>query len=102
MPSQKFFYLGFELSNAFLEKLNSCKPSEKTFLTDNKYLEIVDIEGRSFIGRRFENAISPRQADDTARNVLSLIKRIVPDWTLSASDATLFAVEEKPTYSDAG
>lgn len=100
MPATKFFFLGFPIDDRLEEGLAQCKPSDKTFLENPKYLEQLSIEGERYVGRRMEDVISAVEVDDAARNVRSLISRLVSGWTTPLSAASLLAVEEDQAGQD--
>lgn len=100
MPTNRFFFLGFDLDESLKTRFSECKSSDRAFLEDPMYLESMEIEGTAYIGRRLDDVLTQEQVEDTSRNVCSLIARVVPGWSVSPSQARLIAVEEEIVGKD--
>jgi hypothetical protein len=101
MASTKFFFLGFAVDDDLNSRLSTCGKTDKTFLEQPQYLERITLEDGQFIGRRVDGeGIPVSSMEDTARNVVSLIRRVAPGWSKSTRHAVLKALEEEITHSD--
>ena len=101
MASEKFFFLGFKVDDDLESRLTNCGKPEKSFLESNVYLERISLPDGQILGRRLDpEGITVSSVEDSARNVVSLIRRVAPGWNKSASHAVLKALEEEITHSD--
>ena len=101
MASTKFFFLGFVVDDDLDSRLSNCGKADKTFLEQPQYLERIALEDGEFLGRRLDGeGITVSSVEDSARNVISLIRRVAPGWNKSVSHAVLKALEEEITHSD--
>ena len=83
------------------DRLAKCGKSEKSFLEQPQYLERIALPDGALIGRRLDaEGISVSTVEDSARNVVSLIRRVAPGWKKSAQHAKLAALEEEITHGD--
>jgi|LSQX01.3.fsa_nt_gb hypothetical protein len=93
MPARKFFFLGFPVDTAMARAMEQCDPSDRAFFEDPMYLDAHTLSGVRYLGRRLPEVASLNQLMDTARNVVSLIRRVVPDWPGRADDAAIWSLE---------
>ena len=101
MSSSRFFFLGFAVDEDLRARLDGCASAESAFLSSPDYLEQVILDGITWVGRRLtQDAVSPSDVEDSARNVVSLIARVAPGWRRNASSATLLSLEETVRGTD--
>lgn len=96
MATTKFFFLGFRVDSDLESRLANCSKSDKLFLEEPHYLERITLEADQYMGRRIDSEGIPVSGiEDSAKNVVSLMRRVAPGWNGSVSQAVLVALEEE-------
>ena len=96
MATRAFFFLGFKVDSDLNNRLDACDESERFYLEEPEYLEKIQVDDSEFIGRKLtSNGIHPENISDNAKNIVSLLKRVIPTWSIAPSTATLLAIEEE-------
>ena len=95
MPAEQFIFVGFELDAALMERIAACGESDRVFMENPTYLETLAVDDHRYVGKRTEVGAPSDRLDDTVRSVISLLARLIPDFTIDPGDARLVAIEEK-------
>lgn len=85
--------IGARITDKIQEHLDNVMPAYQFYYKDNnpEYLQIVRVEGDRVIGKVVKPGLPVGQARDYAQNVMSILKKICPDYNWSESDIKLFA-----------
>ena len=93
MSSDHLIFVGFELTDVVKALFDACADRDRIYLEDPTFLEIVDIDNQQYVGKRVKDGAAIDRIEDTARSVVSLLSRINSEWSQSASEAMVMAVE---------
>jgi len=93
MPADQFIFVGFPVDGTLEECLSVCAERDRVFRDDPTYLERVEVDGTSYIGKRADSGIQHDRLEDTARSVTSLLGRICGGTSLDPSEIRLIAIE---------
>ena len=94
MNADQFIFVGFELTDETRDQFVGRDSRDRIYLEDTAYLETLEIGGRSFIGKRTNDAIALDRIEDTARNVVSLLNRVCTNWSKKPGDVLVIAVDD--------
>ncbi|MCB1045744.1 MAG: hypothetical protein KDC10_00975 [Calditrichaeota bacterium] len=86
-------FVGIEISTRLQEHLDSCKKAEQIYLQPGSgFLEEVSFGTSRYLGRWVHNPLPGPDFDNVFRNVLSLLKRVVPNFRLQQEMVQVFGV----------
>lgn len=88
-------FLGFPLSDSFLLKLKNLPPQiTAEFIQEqpSDYLQKVDYQEMSYLGKCLETPFDLRGLDTLQANIDSLLKRLVPDFPYQDHPLRLFSL----------
>ena len=94
MDADQFIFVGFELTNETEDQFVGRDSRDRIYLEDTAYLETLEIDGRSFIGKRTKDAIALDRIEDIARNVVSLLNRVCTSWSKKPDEVLVIAVDD--------
>jgi len=85
--------IGAKVSDKIQEHLDSCIPAHQFYFKDNNpdYLQIVRVDGEKVIGKMLKPGLPVTEVGDYADNVMSILKKVCPDYKWSQSDIKVFA-----------
>lgn len=85
--------VGAKISDKVQDQLDQCLPAYQYYFKDNNpdYLQIIRVEGERVIGKKLATGIPISQLNDYCSNVVSILKKICPDYCWSDSDIKIFA-----------
>lgn len=90
-------FVGIEISPRLQEHLESCKKAELIYLQPGSgFLEEVSFGGNRYLGRWVDNPLPGPDFDNVFRNVLSLLKRVVPNFRLQQEMVQVHGVSTGP------
>jgi hypothetical protein len=92
-------FIALEITPRLQENLDNCKKAmEIYFKNDNpEYLTIRRIGNKDFIGKAVPDSFPCTSVDNVYRNVISLIKLVVPTFRLQ-KDAVTIHILSDPLY----
>jgi hypothetical protein len=85
--------IGAKVTEKIQEHLDKCLPAHHFYFKDDNpdFLQIVRVEGERVIGKKVEPGIPVNSLKDNADNVMSILKKICPEYKWSESDVKVFA-----------
>lgn len=85
--------IGAKITDKIQEHLDACMPAYHYYFKDNDpdYLQIIRVEGMKVIGKKVAPGIPASKLGDYATNVMSILKKICPDYNWSEADIKVFA-----------
>ncbi len=85
--------IGARITDKIQEHLDNVIPAYQFYFMDNNpdYLQIVRVEGERVIGKMLKPGIPVAQLLDYSHNIMSILKKICPDYGWSESDIKIFA-----------
>lgn len=96
-PAAVRLFVGIEISPRLQEHLESCKKAELIYLQPGSgFLEEVSFGSNRYLGRWVDNPLPGPDFDNVFRNVLSLLKRVVPNFRLQQEMVQVFGVPGTP------
>ena len=97
MDTKKLIFVGFELTAEMQEQFANCESRDRAYLEDSAYLETVEIDGVSYVGKKADSSIAIDRIEDIARSVVSLLSRVSDEWSFGPDQAMVLATEEEET-----
>lgn len=101
MESERILFVGFEITEELADRFADVASRDRLYLEDPTYLEVLDIDGREYVGKRTTVGIALDRLEDTARNVVSLMMRVAPEWAARPEQALVIAAESEEPSADA-
>ena len=89
MEETHLIFVGFELTEKVKELFSDCSDRDRVYLEDPVYLETISLQETEYIGKRIKDGSAIDRIEDTARSVVSLLRRITPRWEMKPMDATV-------------
>jgi len=85
--------IGAKVTDRIRENLDHALPAHQFYFKDNNpdYLQILRIEGEQVIGKKVASGLNVKQLDDYASNVISILRKVCPDYRWSESEIRVFA-----------
>ena len=79
-------FIGVEISSRLQDNLDNCKPAMAMYFREGRpeFLSVVRIADKDYIGRAVDDHFPCQDLDNVYRNVLSLLKKVVPNFRLEA------------------
>ncbi len=89
-------FIGVEVTSRLQDNLDNCKPAMAMYFREGlpEFLSIVRIGDKDYIGRPVDNHFPCQDLDNVYRNVLSLLKKIVPNFRLEAEKVGIHALPQ--------
>jgi len=94
MEESHLIFVGFELTDKVKGLFNDCTDRDRVYLEDPVYLETISLGENEYIGKRIKEGSAIDRIEDTARSVVSLLRRITPRWEMEPADAMVLAIQE--------
>ena len=95
METNKLIFVGFELTQEMRDQFANCQSRDRAYLEDSAYLETVEIDGTSYVGKRADSSIAIDRIEDIARSVVSLLHRVCKEWSFGPEQALVIGAEEE-------
>lgn len=74
-------FLGMPVDQSLLLQLNHVNPFTKSTFIQEGYLQELEIQGKSYIGKKLGKTMEFQHVEALESNICSLIKKIVPDYS---------------------
>jgi|GEM_PF-3555733 len=88
-------FVGTPLDKSLQMQLKRCKKELVTlFTTGDVYLQKIQHEGKTYLGKKVDNTLSTEELKDLSCNIESLLKRICPTITITADKLVLLSHEQ--------
>lgn len=89
-------FLGFHVPAEYAEKLNKVTPEVLAlFIQDNPaYLRRVAIDDAVYLGKYIGKSVEVDALSLTKNHILSLLKKLVPEYSYSEDDLLLFPINQ--------
>jgi hypothetical protein len=94
MEENHLIFVGFQLTDKVKGLFNDCSDRDRVYLEDPAYLETISLKETEYIGKRIKDGSAIDRIEDSARSVVSLLRRITPRWEAKPSDAMVLAIQE--------
>lgn len=93
-------FLGYPLSESYLSQLeNLPSPLIEAFIQNQRseYLQKIEHDGVFYLGKCLESPFDLKDADSLQANLLSLLKKLVPDYPYDQNPIVLIALPPAAT-----
>ena len=91
-------FVGMKINDKLREQLDDTKVSMKPFFNNNdpEYLQIVQMDNDDYIGKIVENGVSLEILNNILLNIKTMLRMIIPKFSLSEDALKIFAHTPKP------
>ena len=93
MNDERILFVCFELTEALSRQLEDCPGRDRVYLEDPAHLETRKIDDKRYIGKTIKEGAPVDRFEDPARSVVSLMNRVISDWTLRPAEVLVLAAE---------
>jgi hypothetical protein len=102
-------FVGFKLDGSMRRQLESLDGPDRKYLSteESTFLTLCKKGGDSYVGKVIEDGLTSDRVDDVKRNVLSIVRRLLPDTRLPSEMEILVCLgpadeqqpeQEKPSF----
>lgn len=91
-----FLFFGYPVDAAYRQELERAPLAIRNLFIQigDEYLKCIDLEGTSYLGKSLGQCIDSSVIDLAQVHVMSLLKRLVPDYSYNQDDLVLLALPE--------
>jgi hypothetical protein len=85
-------FIGMVVNERLQEALDKCEPYNERFFrrNDADYLQMTTAGDKNLIGKRLTRSIPLSEVDNIVSNILSILKKICPDYYFDKSEFGIF------------
>ncbi len=101
-PGTSGLFIGVEITQRLQDNLDNCKKAMEVYFKEGntEFLQVRRIGDKDFIGRALSEPFPCKDIDNVMRNVVSLLKLIVPNFRLQADQVQILTQQPPRLHRD--
>ena len=96
-------FIGFKIDSLILRELRSLEESQQKYVSasESVFLSLCKRGKENFVGKVLDEPLSTDRVDDVRRNVLSILKKLIPETRLPEK-MDILPWDERPEMAEQG